>query len=82
MLVPTGGGGRRPANRSNQSRRVKGRPDGGTIHPDGGTIHPAFPFEVKTPAESKYPRDYCKLVATIPADEAFRPPAQSEGPLV
>jgi branched-chain amino acid transport system substrate-binding protein len=30
-------------------------------------------FQVKSPAESKGPWDYYKLVATIPADQAFRP---------
>jgi branched-chain amino acid transport system substrate-binding protein len=54
----------------------------GMIRIDGRTIHPAYLFEVKTPAESKYPWDYYKLIATIPADEAFRPLAQSECPLV
>jgi branched-chain amino acid transport system substrate-binding protein len=37
---------------------------------------------VKSPAESKYPWDYYKLVATIPADEAFQPLSQSVCPLV
>jgi branched-chain amino acid transport system substrate-binding protein len=54
----------------------------GVIRADGRTIHPAYLFQVKTPAESKYPWDYYKLVATIPADEAFRPLSQSECPLV
>ena len=54
----------------------------GVIRVDGRTIHPAYLFEVKSPAESKYPWDYYKLIATIPADEAFRPLAQSECPLV
>jgi branched-chain amino acid transport system substrate-binding protein len=54
----------------------------GMVRADGRTIHPAYLFEVKTPAESKYPWDYYKLVATIPADEAFRPLSQSECPLV
>ncbi len=54
----------------------------GMIRTDGRAIHPVFLFEVKTPAESKYPWDYYKLVATIPAEEAFRPLAQSECPLV
>jgi len=54
----------------------------GYIRADGRKIHPAYLFEVKTPAESKYPWDYYKLVATIPAEEAFRPLAQSECPLV
>jgi branched-chain amino acid transport system substrate-binding protein len=54
----------------------------GSIRADGRKIHPAYLFEVKTPAESKAPWDYYKLVATIPADEAFRPLAESECPLV
>jgi branched-chain amino acid transport system substrate-binding protein len=54
----------------------------GTIRADGRKIHPAFLFEVKKPSESKYPWDYYKLLATIPAEEAFRPLAQSECPLV
>jgi branched-chain amino acid transport system substrate-binding protein len=54
----------------------------GVIRADGRKIHPAYLFEVKSPAESKYPWDYYKLIGTIPADEAFRPLAQSECPLV
>ena len=54
----------------------------GVIREDGRVIHPAYLFEVKSPAESKYPWDYYKLIGTIPADEAFRPLAQSECPLV
>src|SRR5271167_2731688 len=54
----------------------------GMIREDGRKIHPAYLFEVKSPAESKYPWDYYKLIATIPAEEAFRPLAQSECPLV
>jgi len=54
----------------------------GAIRADGRKIHPAYLFEVKTPAESKAPWDYYKLVATIPADEAFRPLAESECPLL
>jgi len=45
----------------------------GTIREDGRKMHPLFLFEVKTPAESKYPWDYYKLTTTIPADKAFRP---------
>jgi len=54
----------------------------GSIREDGRKIHPAYLLQVKTPAESKYPWDYAKVVATIPADEAFRPLSQSECPLV
>ncbi|MCW2272513.1 ABC transporter substrate-binding protein [Rhodoblastus acidophilus] len=54
----------------------------GSIREDGRKIHPAYLLQVKTPAESKYPWDYAKVIATIPADEAFRPLSQSECPLV
>ena len=54
----------------------------GSIRADGRKIHPAYLFQVKKPAESKGPYDYYKLVATIPANEAFRPLAESDCPLV
>ena len=54
----------------------------GSVRADGRKIHPAYLFEVKKPAESKGPYDYYKLVATIPANEAFRPLSESECPLV
>lgn len=49
----------------------------GKIEPNGRKIHPAYLFEVKSPSESKGPWDYYKLVATIPADEAFLPLSES-----
>ena len=54
----------------------------GSIRADGRKIHPAYLFEVKNPSESKYPWDYYKLIATIPADEAFIPLDKSVCPLV
>jgi branched-chain amino acid transport system substrate-binding protein len=54
----------------------------GTIRADGRKMLPAYLFEVKKPEESKYPWDYYKLVATIPAEEAARPLSESECPLV
>jgi branched-chain amino acid transport system substrate-binding protein len=54
----------------------------GTIRADGRKMLPAYLFEVKKPAESKYPWDYYKLVATIPAEEVARPLSESECPLV
>ena len=45
----------------------------GSIREDGRKIHPSYLFEVKKPAESKGAWDYYKLLATTPADEAFRP---------
>jgi branched-chain amino acid transport system substrate-binding protein len=54
----------------------------GSIRADGRKIHPAYLFEVKKPSESKYPWDYYKLIATIPADEAWLPLEKSACPLV
>jgi branched-chain amino acid transport system substrate-binding protein len=54
----------------------------GTIRADGRKIHPAYLVEVKKPEESKYPWDYHKIRATIPADQAFRPLDQGDCPLV
>jgi branched-chain amino acid transport system substrate-binding protein len=45
----------------------------GTIRADGRKIHPAYLFEVKSPAESRAPWDYYKLVQTTPGEQAFRP---------
>jgi branched-chain amino acid transport system substrate-binding protein len=53
----------------------------GTVRADGRTLHPAYLFEVKAPAESKYPGDFYNLRATIPADEAFRPLKDGNCPL-
>jgi branched-chain amino acid transport system substrate-binding protein len=54
----------------------------GSVRADGRKIHPAYLFEVKKPSESKGPYDYYKLVATIPANEAFRPITDGDCPLV
>ena len=54
----------------------------GTLRADGRKMHPAYLFEVKKPEESKYPWDYYKLVATIPAEQAARPLSESECSLV
>ena len=54
----------------------------GTIRVDGRKLHPAYLFEVKKPEELKYPGDFYKLRATIPADEAFRPLNEGNCPLV
>ena len=54
----------------------------GTIQPNGRKLHPAYLFEVKKASESKHPWDYYKLVATIPADEAFTPLDKSTCPLL
>jgi branched-chain amino acid transport system substrate-binding protein len=50
----------------------------GEIEPNGRKIHPAYLFEVKKPSESKGPWDFYKLVATVPADQAFTPLSESK----
>ncbi|QUN32638.1 ABC transporter substrate-binding protein (plasmid) [Cupriavidus sp. KK10] len=54
----------------------------GSIREDGRKIHPLYLFEVKTPSESKYAGDFYKLIASIPANEAFRPMEDGGCPLV
>jgi branched-chain amino acid transport system substrate-binding protein len=54
----------------------------GTIRADGRKIHPVYLFEVKKPDESQGAWDYYKLRATIPSEQAFRPLAEGQCPLV
>lgn len=54
----------------------------GSIRADGRHLHPMYLFEVKKPEESKAPWDYYKLRTTIPAEEAVRPLAEGNCPLV
>jgi branched-chain amino acid transport system substrate-binding protein len=54
----------------------------GVIREDGRMVHDLTLYEVKKPAESKYPWDYYKPIRTIPADEAFRPMAEGKCPFV
>jgi branched-chain amino acid transport system substrate-binding protein len=49
----------------------------GVIRADGRKLHPAYLLQAKTPAESTQPWDVMKVIATTPADQAFRP--ESEG---
>jgi branched-chain amino acid transport system substrate-binding protein len=54
----------------------------GQIRKDGRMVHDMYLWEVKTPAESKGPWDYLKLIKTIPADQAFMPLEKSTCALV
>ena len=54
----------------------------GRVREDGRFVHDMYVYEVKKPSESKGPWDYYKLLATIPAEEAFRPLSESDCPLV
>jgi len=48
------------------------------IRPDGRLVHDMYLMQVKTPAESKYPWDYYKVVATIPGAEAYTKKSESK----
>ena len=54
----------------------------GRIREDGRMVHDMYLAQVKSPAESKRPWDYYKIVKTIPGDKAFQPLSESECPLV
>jgi branched-chain amino acid transport system substrate-binding protein len=54
----------------------------GKIREDGRMVHDMYVYQVKTPQESKYDWDFYKLLAVIPAAEAYRPLSESACPLV
>jgi branched-chain amino acid transport system substrate-binding protein len=54
----------------------------GYIREDGRMIHDMYLVQVKSPAESKSPWDYYKLLATIPGKDAFMPLSKSVCSLV
>ena len=54
----------------------------GTVREDGRVMRPYYLLQVKKPSESKYPFDYLKLLATVPAEEAARPLSESACPMV
>ena len=55
---------------------------GARLREDGRLIHPIYLFQVKTPAESRYPWDYYKLISPISPDHAFRPLSEGGCPFV
>ena len=54
----------------------------GTIRADGRKIHPSYLFRVKPAAELREPGAVYTLLATTPADQAFRPMSEGGCPLV
>ena len=52
------------------------------IRQDGRVMHVMYLWQVKTPEEAKYPHDFCKKVATIAPEDAWRPLADGGCPLV
>jgi branched-chain amino acid transport system substrate-binding protein len=53
----------------------------GHVRADGRLVHDMYFVQVKTPAESKGPWDYYKILETIPGENAFRPLEQGGCPL-
>lgn len=53
-----------------------------TIRETGRALYPTYLAQVKTPEASKGPWDYYKILATIPADQAFQPLSESKCPLI
>jgi branched-chain amino acid transport system substrate-binding protein len=53
----------------------------GKVLANGRMVHDMYLFEVKSPAESKKPWDYYKLIATVPGDKAFFTAKESGCPL-
>lgn len=51
---------------------------GGVIRPDGRMVHDMYLMQVKTQAESKYPWDYYKVIATIPGAQAYATKAETK----
>jgi len=54
----------------------------GRIRDDGRMVHDMYLVQVKTPAESKVPWDYLKVLKVIPGDQAYLPLAKSACPLL
>jgi len=54
----------------------------GHVRADGRLVHDMYLAQVKSPAESKGPWDYYKILSTIPGDQAFRSLADGGCPLV
>jgi len=53
-----------------------------TVREDGRVVSSAYLFQVKSPAESRGPWDYYKLVSTLGPEEAWRPLNEGGCPLV
>jgi branched-chain amino acid transport system substrate-binding protein len=53
-----------------------------SLREDGRVLHDMMLVQVKKPEESKKPFDYYKVLATIPAAEAFRPLKDGGCPLI
>lgn len=50
----------------------------GSIRPDGTYAHDMYLVEVKSPAESKKPWDYLKVLSTLPGNQVFTTKAETK----
>jgi branched-chain amino acid transport system substrate-binding protein len=55
---------------------------GGYLREDGRMVHEMYLTEIKTPAESTGAWDVLKILKTVRGEDAFRPLAESECPLL
>ena len=55
---------------------------GGHIRKDGRMVHDMYVYRVKSPEKSEHEWDLYEQVAVIPGEEAFRPLAESECPII
>ena len=55
---------------------------GGKLRADGRVMRDMYLARVKKPQDSKEPWDYLEIVRTVKAEDAFRPVAESECPLL
>jgi branched-chain amino acid transport system substrate-binding protein len=54
----------------------------GYVRADGLMVHTMYVMQVKTPAESKYPWDYYKVVKVMSGEEAYGGQSDPSCPLV
>jgi len=54
----------------------------GYVREDGRMVHDMFLMQVKTPAESKGPWDYYKIIETLPGDKVYGSLAESTCPFI
>ena len=52
------------------------------LREDGKLLHDTYVVSVKSPAESKGPWDYYKIIKTVSGDDSFNPLSESQCPLV
>ena len=52
------------------------------LREDGKLLHDTYLVSVKSPAESKAPWDYYKIIKTVSGDDSFNPLSESQCPLV